>query len=92
MIYLNLKKLVSFKIVFFYLILSTNVLYCTRIRNCPLAENASIEWWFSESINRVRGEHQHYHNEQEYGNGAFEVHYAVWLIFIPEEKLIFLKM
>lgn len=66
-------------------------LYCTRVRNGPLAKNAPVERWFSEPVNGVRGEHQHNHHEQEYGYGALEVHSDDGLTFFLGEKIIWLK-
>jgi len=48
----------------------------TRIRNGSLSEDAAVERWFSEAVCGVRGEHQHYHQE-EHGYGALEVHIEV---------------
>lgn len=47
----------------------------TRVGDGSLAEDAAVERWFSEPVDGVRGEHQHYH-QQEYGYGALEVHVA----------------
>lgn len=53
-----------------------NSVQLTRIRNGSLSENATVERWFSEAVCGVRGEHQHYH-QQEHGYGALEVHIEV---------------
>lgn len=53
-----------------------NAVQRTRIRNGSLSEDAAVERWFSEAVCGVRGEHQHYHQE-EHGYGALEVHVEV---------------
>lgn len=48
----------------------------TRIRNCSLSEDATIERRFSEPVCGVRGKHQHYH-QQENGYCTLKVHVEV---------------
>jgi len=60
-----------------------NAVQLTRIRNGSLSKNATVKRWFSETVCGVRGEHQHYH-QQEHGYGALEVHIEVrrlWFFF-----------